>query len=133
MKKILTYVFIAAILLAFAACSTDDSDYQHDLNTYPLPAAPPNARPPTVAINGIRFVVAADNERVSVDRNVIENAEYDGRITSKVGISELPTENEQGNSPWLLDAPYMFYNDDVVLYLDGRWTLFRRVGRVRVD
>ena len=35
MKKILTYVFIAAILLVFAACSTDYNDNPHDYEYLP--------------------------------------------------------------------------------------------------
>ena len=85
-------------------------------------APSPNALVPSVRINDAMFSPVW-NVPVSIDNILIDDL-VDGWITSVVRISEWPMENDQGNLTLFLDAPYMFYNDGVILFIDGEWNFF---------
>ena len=82
----------------------------------------PNALVPSVRINDAMFSPVW-NVPVSIDNILIDDL-VDGWITSVVRISEWPMENNQGNLTLFLDAPYKFYNDGVILFIDGEWNFF---------
>ena len=54
--------------------------------------------------------------------DVSEDA-YLGKITSVVGISELPTKNNQANIPYD-GAPYARYLEGLAVLMDEEWIFF---------
>ena len=117
-KNLAVFAFIVIILLAFTGCSAEGNyNYEQEIIV-----GRPNTRPPSVMINGTLFTVS--NTINPADYGITENTDYDGRITSEVRISELPTEDDQTNISTMLYAPYFFYNDYVIIFWNHRWTLF---------
>ena len=81
-------------------------------------AETPNAQPPSIMMDNILYY-STGNE-ISID---IDEADYLGRITSVVKITQLPTENGQANIPFE-DAPYAKYEEGLVVLMDEKWILF---------
>ena len=76
--------------------------------------ATPNAQPPSIMVNNTTGIAK------SIE---IDEAEYLGRISSVVNISQLPTENGQANIPFE-NAPYVKHEECIVVLMGEEWILF---------
>lgn len=56
----------------------------------------------------------------------IEESDVLGKITSTVSRTEVPTENGQANIPFK-GAPYARYGDDMIVFMNDGWILFRSI------
>ncbi len=95
-------------LILFGAVGCDKKDV----------AETPNAKPPSIMVDNVLYYSTGKEIPAEIDE-----ADYLGRITSIVSISQLPTQNNQANIPFE-DAPYAKYGDGIVVLMNEEWTLF---------
>ncbi len=100
---------ISCIILLFGVggCGMKDPD-----------PATPNAQPPSIMVNNTLYFSTGIAKSIEIDE-----AEYLGRISSVVNISQLPTENGQANIPFE-NAPYAEHEECLVVLMGKEWILF---------
>ena len=126
MRKKLMHVMTVFVLLCSVGCGSSPTNVEYQTSqpetlSIVEPEAP-NAKIPTVMINGILFeqcwnIVTFDDNDVNID----------GTITSSVSISQLPSIDDQSNLDFMLGAPYVMHEDGVAVFMDYQqeWSLFR--------
>jgi len=132
MKKSLVQVLAIFVLFGLVGCMSLSNAGEQNSSSGVSDIEPedsPNAKPPTVMISGTLFTLCSRRTIVNVTSEDRE-AEIDGRITSHVLMSEWPHLNNQSNIDFLLNAPYIIKDNDVIIFFEyeQEWFLFRRRG-----
>jgi hypothetical protein len=79
---------------------------------------PPSTLPPSIMVDDVLYYLAGNT--ITID---IEEDEYLGIVTSKVGLSFFPSKNGQSNfAPE--GTPYIKYEDGLAVFMDDRWVFF---------
>ena len=88
--------------------------------TSPLEYPPPNQATPSFIVNRVLYFTTG----LSLDIEASEK-DYEGRITTSVDSTKLPTEDNQTNQLYYMDNPYVKYEDGYALLTKEGWVFFK--------
>jgi hypothetical protein len=107
----LPVLFLLPLFLGFFALS-DKSIETHSDSARVYIAAP------SIMVDGLLYYYNGTTRNV-----ILENEDYSGFVKTVVEETKYPADNDQINRPYK-GAPYLKYEDGIVVLLDGYWGYF---------